>query len=413
VSVPETSALDVGFADAARLGDGLLERLDAIRGADPIYWSGLNQCWVVTGHREVVEGFRGDLPFSNVKLHHAWEFMPAEERAKRIPYLMESIPRWLIDMDPPDQPRLRKLMTKAFSRPVTEDMRPIARRIIAETLDEAAKHERVEFVANIGSRIPSRVILRLMGLGDELLGPMRRWTDTINFALGGMDRSFGLLEQAELTMQEMRECFLPEIEKRRRNPTEDFISALVTARDQEDRLSEEELLGICYLTLLAGNDSTGSTMTLGTVALSKRPEIVAYIRSHPDKMLNVVMELQRFVAMSTNMIRVVSQDFDWHGHALRKGQFVFLFIGSANRDPSVFGRPLEFDPERPQERNMTFAPGLHFCIGHLLAKMQLTEFFAEFFRRFDVTVLDDKLDFHSSIAFRGLNTLNVRLTQRH
>jgi pimeloyl-[acyl-carrier protein] synthase len=407
------NSVDVSFADAARLGDALLDRLDAVRETDPIYWSAINNCWVVTGHREVVEGFRGELPLSNVKLHHAWEFMPVEERSKRIPYFMESIPRWLIDMDPPDQPRLRKLMMKAFGRPVTEDMRPIARRIIQETLDEAARHDPVEFVANVGSRIPSRVILRLMGLGDELLEPMRRWTDTINFALGGMDRSFELLERAERTMWEMKACFLPEIEKRRKSPTEDFISALVTARDQDDRLSEEELLGICYLTLLAGNDSTGSTITLGTVALAKRPEVVEYIRSHPDKMLNVVMELQRFVAMSTNMVRVVARDFDWRGHALRKGQFVFLFIGSANRDPSVFARPLEFDPERPQERNMTFAPGLHFCIGHLLAKMQLGEFFQEFFRRFDVEILDSRLDFHSSIAFRGLNTLNVRLRRRH
>jgi len=404
--------LDVNFADAAILGDTLLDRLDALRETSPIYWSETNRCWVITGHREVVEGFRGDLPLSNVRLHHAFEAVPEAERKDRIPYLMESLPQWLIDMDPPNQPRLRRLMMKAFSRKVAEDMRPVARQLINEALDDASGQDTVEFVGTVARRIPSRMILRLMGLSDELLEPMRRWTDTINAALGGFAPPVALLEQAETTMQEMRSHFLPEIEKRRRAPNEDFISALVTARDEGDQLSEEELLGICYLTLLAGNDSTGSTITLGTLALSRHAEVCDYIRQHPENILNVVMEIQRYVAMSATQQREVSRDFTWHGHELKKGQYVLLLIAGANRDPRAFPEPLRLDPTRPQDANMTFAPGLHFCIGHLLAKMQLTEFFPELLRRFDVEVLDDKLDFHPSIAFRGLNTLNVRLHPR-
>lgn len=404
--------LDVSFAEAAQLGDQLLDRLDAIRDADPIYWSDLNHCWVVTGHQAVVEGFRGDLPLTNVKLHHAWEFLPVEDRAKHIPYMMESIPQWLIDMDPPNQPRLRKLMMPAFSRKVIENLRPFVRQVIQEALDDAASKGTLEFVSTVARNIPSRVILKLMGLSEELLEPMRRWADTINATLGGMDRSVPLLDQAEAVMLEMRSYFLPEIEKRRRQPNGDFISELIMARDNDDKLSEEELLAICYLVLLAGNESTGSTITLSTVALARQPEVAEYIRKHPENILNVVMELQRYVAMSMNQVRVVAENFDWHGHAMKKGDFVFLFVASANRDPKAFAEPLKLDPTRPQDANMTFGPGLHFCIGHLLAKLQLTEFFPEFLRRFDVEVLDNKLDFNSSISFRGLNTLNLKLTKR-
>ncbi|HLY56666.1 MAG TPA: cytochrome P450 [Stellaceae bacterium] len=410
----DTRQVDVNFADAAKLGNELLVRLDRIRETDPIFWSDINKCWVVTGHREVVEGYRGDLPLSNVKLHHAFAAVPVEEQQKRIPYLMESMPQWLIDMDPPDQPRLRRLMMKAFSRPVIEGMRPVAKQIINETLDAIAGKDEIEFVSAVARQIPSRVILRLMGLSDELIGPMRRWADTINATFGGLDRSVALLERAEAVMHEMRGYFLPLIEERRRNPTDDFISALVTARDEGNKLSEEELLGICYLTLLAGNDSTGGTIILSTVALAQHPEVCDYIRAHPDpaSMMNVVMELQRFVAMSMNQVRIVAQDFEWHGHPLKAGQFVFLFIAGANRDPKVFAEPLKLDPTRPQDANMTFAPGLHFCIGHLLAKMQLVEFFPELLRRYDVEVLDRHLDWHPSIAFRGLNSLHVRLHPR-
>jgi pimeloyl-[acyl-carrier protein] synthase len=146
--------------------------------------------------------------------------------------------------------------------------------------------------------------------------------------------------------------------------------------------------------------------------LSRHDEVCDYIRQHPENILNVVMEIQRYVAMSATQQREVARDFPWHGHELKKGQYVLLLIAGANRDPRAFPEPLRLDPTRPQDANMTFAPGLHFCIGHLLAKMQLTEFFPELLRRFDVEVLDDKLDFHPSIAFRGLNTLNVRLHPR-
>jgi pimeloyl-[acyl-carrier protein] synthase len=408
----QTRIVDVNFADAAILGDTLLERLDAIRESNPIYWSETNKCWVVTGHREVVEGFRGDLPLSNVRLHYCWHFVPEEQRQKLFPYFMESLPHWLIDMDPPDQPRLRRLMMKAFSRKVTEDLRPVTRQTIKEALDDASQTEIVEFVGTVARKIPSRMILRLLGLSDDLLGPMRRWTDTINATLGGFAPSIDLLVQAEQTMLEMRRYFLPEIEKRRREPTEDFISALVTARDEGDQLSEEELLGILYLTLLAGNDSTGSTITLGTLALARHPDFCNHIRKHPDNILNAVMELQRYVGMSGTQQRMVSKDFAWHGQTLKAGQYVLLMIAGANRDPHVFPNPLKLDPTRPQDANMTFAPGLHFCIGHLLAKMQLVEFFPELLRRFDVELVDEKLDFHPSIAFRGLNSLHLRLLRR-
>ncbi len=408
----QTRSVDVSFGDAAVLGDGLLDRLDAMREISPIYWSETNQCWVVTGHQEVVEGFRGDLPLSNVRLHHCWRAVPEAQRKELFPYFMESLPQWLIDMDPPNQPRLRKLMMKAFSRKVAEDMRPIAREIIGEALDDASQVEVVEFVGTVARKIPSRMILRLLGLGDDLLGPMRRWTDTINATLGGFAPSVDLLVQAEQTMLEMRSYFLPEIEKRRRTPAEDFISSLVTARDGSDQLSDEELLGILYLTLLAGNDSTGSTITLGTLALARHPEVSEYIRNHPENILNAVMELQRYVAMSGTQQRMVSQDFTWHGQTLKTGQYVLLMIAGANRDPRAFPEPLRLDPTRPQDANMTFAPGLHFCIGHLLAKMQLVEFFPELLRRFDIEIVDEKLDFHPSIAFRGLNSLHLRLRPR-
>jgi cytochrome P450 len=112
------------------------------------------------------------------------------------------------------------------------------------------------------------------------------------------------------------------------------------------------------------------------------------------------------------MSRVVSEDFDWEGHAMKQGQFVLLFQLAANRDPAVFADPDRFDFERKQLQNMTFGPGVHHCIGHLLAKMVLSEFFPVFLERFDFERLDSKLDFGPTMSFRGLDSLTVRLHER-
>jgi cytochrome P450 len=404
--------LDVDLSKCASLGNELLEIIDTIREAKPIYWSETNQCWIITGHAEVLEAFRGTLPFSNRRAHRAFQIVPPEGRAARIPYLLETLPHWIIDMDPPDQPRLRRLMMKAFRREIAEDLRPAAKQIIKEALDDAGNQGTVEFISTVARRIPSRVILKLMGLPDDLEGPLRNWTDAISNALGGFAQSIELLEACERALIEMRDIFLPEIEKRRKEPTNDFISGLVTARDQDNRLSEEEMVGICHLTLLAGNDSTGGTIGLGAAALATHPEACEYIRANPGKVSDVIMELQRYVSMSAMQPRTIGADFTWRGHDFKKDQFAMLMIAGANRDPRAFRNPRELDFTQPQNVNMTFAPGLHFCIGHYIARMQLAEFFPELLRRFDLELLDDRLDFQPALAFRGLNTLNLRLSPR-
>lgn len=406
--------VDIDFGQAGAMGNALLQKLNAMRDVDPIFFSEKNGgSWIVTGHKQVADGFRGDLPLSAVRLPHlVVGAIPEAEREMRVPYLMSSTPQWIINTDPPTQPRLRKLVMKAFSRQVVETIRPHAKRYIAEALDEAGAKGDVEFVGTVARKIPARVILRMMGLSDELLPKLHHWSTGLNAALGGINMPGEVVEEGERITLEMRSHFLPEIEKRRANPTDDFISALVTAHDEGDKLSEEEMLGICYVALIAGHDTTANTLALGTAALAQHNEAREFIRNHPEKTPDAIMEIMRYIAMATMMPRLVREDFVWDGHQMKRGQFVFLMIAGANRDPHVFPSPDSLDMTRPQDANMTFAPGLHFCIGHLLAKMQLGEFFPEMLRRFEPKMLDKRLDFGLSVSFRGVETLNIRLAPR-
>ncbi|WP_068076631.1 cytochrome P450 [Novosphingobium lentum] len=229
---------------------------------------------------------------------------------------------------------------------------------------------------------------------------------------GNLNVPLADLIEVDKVIVELRELFTPEFARRRAHPTDDFLSALVTAVDGGDTLSDEEMFGVCTITLIAGHDTTVNTMALGMAELARDPAAIAALRAEPAITVDTVMEIQRKAQMSTFMSRVVAEDFDWNGHALKKGQFVLLCQGAANRDPTVFADPDKFDFARSQQPNMTFAPGLHHCIGHLLAKMVLGEFFPAFIDRFDFALVDDTLDFSPTMAFRGLESLPMRLTER-
>jgi pimeloyl-[acyl-carrier protein] synthase len=404
--------LDFGLDECATLGNDLLARVNRLREEQPIFWSERNQLWMVAGHKEVAEAFGGKFPLSNVRLPDlAVAQLSEEEKQEHVPYLLLTAKNWLLNMDAPEHLRLRKLMVKAFGRTVVEGLRPHARRFVQEALDAAGAKGEVEFVSEIGRIIPGRTILKQLGLTDEHLPKLHYWSVILNQS-GNVNLPLEDLKKIEQVLLEMRSLFIPEIEKRRKNPTDDFLSALVTANEAGDQLSLEEMLGICYITLIAGHDTTANTMALSTAALAGHPDACEYIRSHPESVANEVMELSRYAAMSTAMSRRVAEDFEWHGHQIKKGQYIVMFMAGANRDPNVFPDPEKIDFSRPQEANMTFAPGLHHCIGHLLAKMQLGEFFPELVRRFDVELLDKRLDFSPVMSFRGLETLHVRLHPR-
>lgn len=409
----ETAAAIDFPLDMKGLGEGLLARLDRMREASPIYWSKANQVWIVTGHKEVLNGFYGRLPLSSVRLPDlAIAHLDPAVAARELPNFMALPHTWPINMDGEQHHRVRRLVQKAFGKPVVEAIRPDIQRYVREVLDSvAANTGPIDFVEQVARIIPARMILKVFGFDDTLIGKLQHWSICMNLS-GNLNVPLDELRQVEAVIVEMQDMFRPEIARRRAAPSGDFISALVTASDGDDALSDFEIYGMCNITLIAGHDTTVNTMALGMAELARDPDAVTALRASTTSDVDKIMEIQRKAQMSTLMSRIVAEDFEWNGHHLRKGQFVMLCQGAANRDPAVFPQPDHFDFTRSQQPNLAFAPGLHHCIGHLLAKMVLSEFFPAFVRRFDFELVDDELEFASSMAFRGLERLPMRLTER-
>jgi len=402
---------DVDFSKTSELGDRLISQVGELRAESPIFWSENQKAWLVTSHEYVMEGFRGDLPLSGSRLPRVLSFMPKDQQHK-VPYLKQILPKYLISIDPPEQIRLRKLMLRAFSRKISESYRPYVHETVARLLKDAAGKPQVDLVEDVARQLTGGVILRLMGLGEEYLPKLQEWGSSLSAALAAGGANTEILLAAEAALLEMRDVFSVEINKRRENPTDDFVSALVTAEEDGERLTEEEVLATCFLTLGAGHTTTTNTIVLVTRALARDKQIQDYIRTHTDQMDSIIMEMMRFVAMSTAQTRLVIEDFAWHGQELRKDDIVYLMIAGANRDPKMFKDPEKVDFSRAQDKNVTFAPGLHHCIGHFLAKMQLAEFFEQLLCGYNFEIAGDDEDWATSLTFRGMRSLPVCLTAR-
>ncbi|MET0660960.1 MAG: cytochrome P450 [Steroidobacteraceae bacterium] len=400
-------AASLDLTQVSLLGNDILGKINQVREIAPVIWSDSAGAWIVSRHADVLEAFSGRMPLSNVRFTRLLDLIPEAERQHRIPHVMKSVPMWIVNIDPPQHTRIRKLLTRAFSKKVIEGVRPFARATIARVLDQAGEKREVEFINQVARAVTGRVIMSILGVGAENLPRLQAWSIAMN-SFGNAQPVPSMLDDMETAMAEMDALFTVEIEKRRRHPTGDFISEMVEASEGEDALSDDEIRNMCQVTLIAGHDTTMNTMGLSAVALARNADAREYLREHPQDP-NAIMEVMRYVAMSTMMARVVSADFEWHGQQLRTGDVVFLMIAGANRDPRTFADPDRIDMTRATDQVMVFGSGLHHCIGHLLAKMQLGEFLPALVRRFDIEILDEPLQFTNHLVQRGLARLNVRL----
>ncbi len=407
-------ALDFAFANPANLHDRVfLSGLARIREQEPVFFSANQGGWLLTRHEDVTAGF-SDQRLSARRLHVAqFHAIPEDERPQTIPNLLQYIPNWIINIDDDQHQRVRKLVIKAFSRKVVESIRPSVDRACDELIAKALKKGELDFIEDIAFPLPASVICNLLGVPDQYMEPLRSWARDMTTALASAHPSREILLNAERTVKEMNDLFLAEFDKRRREPGADLLTALVQAHEDGESLTDEELLGLCHVFIVAGHDTTANSLGLGVVALLNNPEQRdRYLAGEFDN-LACMSELLRYMAMASTQIRITRAPVEYGGKSIPPGQIVFLMIAAANRDPSVFDRPNELVFGRPNiDVSCTFAPGLHHCLGHHLARMELDTLYRKLFAAAKVEVLSDDLHFTPNYAFRGMENIPVRITAR-
>ena len=279
-------------------------------------------------------------------------------------------PGVIMALDPPEHTRLRTLVAKAFTQRRVEQLRPRIRELAEGMADALVTHgPPVDLVENFALPLPVAVICELLGVPVTDQPKFRAWSDAV------LSTNPTTAAQHAQNWTDFNEYMSALIARRRAEPADDLMTALIQARDEHDRLSEPELVGLCNGILLAGHETTASHIPNFVHALLENPERLAELRAGPDLMPAAIEELLRFVPLQfgPGFPRYATEDIEVGGTVIRAGESVVLSFGSANRDPRQFTDPDELRFDRSDSSQVGFGHGAHFCLGAPLARIELQE----------------------------------------
>lgn len=288
----------------------------------------------------------------------------------------------LAGFDPPRHTGMRKLVSRAFTSSAVARLEGRITAIVTELLDAVAATGRTELVADVAGPLPTIVIAELLGVPAADRESFRRWSDAVGEAAtaGVLDPVNGAKRMAE-AFTPMEDYLRQVIAERQRQPGNDLITALLAAQIDGESLDELDLVAFCVLLLIAGNLTTTHLIGNAIRALLDHPTEQARFLAHPERTAESIEELLRYDSPVIAVVRWLRHDRELGGQALRKGQRVMLWLGAANRDPSVFPDPDRLDLGRKPTQHQAFGYGAHYCLGAPLARLEARIALPEILRR--------------------------------
>ncbi|HEY8216978.1 MAG TPA: cytochrome P450, partial [Acidimicrobiia bacterium] len=313
-----------------------------------------------------------------------------------------------LQIDPPDHIKFRKLLDPLFSPREVARLEPEVRRLTTELIDAFAGDGRVELNEAFAVPLPCTVFLALLGLPQEDLPTFLRIKDGIIRPPGMAGREADRIRRATAT--EIYEYFAPVIEARRAEPRDDLISSFVAAEVDGIRLSNEDILDICFLFLIAGLDTVTATLTCSVAYLAQHPEHRDALARDLTQVPAAVEELLRWESPVPGVARVCTRDVDIAGERIAAGTRVTVLLGSANTDEREFPEPSQVDFGREGNRHLAFGGGIHRCLGSHLARLELRVALEELHRRIPDYELEPDTDLVYAEGLRSVEHLPLRFT---
>lgn len=384
-----------------------------LRRDDPVHWtpeadgSGF---WSIVGYRDALAVSRDVATFTSAEGIRLEE-MDAEENEAR---------KTLMEMDPPEHTRYRRLVNKGFTRRTIESYEEPIRALAAEVVERALQDDRFDFVHAIAEELPMRMLGTLLGTTEEHGRQLVAWGDAL---LGNTDPDFtdfpvDLVDTDEFRMVPFRSPAAIEIfqfaqeqaSDRRACPRDDIITQLLQPAADGVPLTDRGFNNFFTLLVAAGNDTTRYSMTHGMWTFMNHPELWEALRARPELMESGVEEVLRTSAVTMHFRRTATRDVVFGGKPIKAGDKVVMWLNSANHDGEGFPNPWRFDLAREKNDHMAFGRnGPHLCLGAWLARMELRLVFEELLKRVDRLELDGDLQHLRSNFIAGIKTMPVRV----
>lgn len=383
-----------------------------LRSEDPVHRYFVGGDWIVTRYADVKAVLKSGCVHTDDKpksIKQRNQYL--QDKEKNLNTLAFTTSRFLFYMNPPDHTRLRALVGKAFSPVVVERMRPHIQVIVDELLDKVRHKGSMDIVADLASPLSVTVISKLLGIPKEAQQQLHEWVKIL-FRI--LDPLLSLKEYATMNRatENFHEYLSTLIAERQKTPQEDLISILIAEQEQNDRLSQKEILAICTLLFAAGEETTGNTISNGMLALLQHPDQIEQLKREPTKIESAVEEIIRYDSAVQMITRIATDNLKIGEQTIKAGEKIVLCLGAANRDPAQFVNPDELNINREQNHHVAFADGIHYCLGAALARVETQIAINTLLKNFpDLKLASNKLEWQNSIVLRGLKALPVSFCQ--
>ena len=376
-----------------------------LREAAPVHRSEVLPMWVVTRFDDCASVLRDPRFGKSDEAQRIFGSAPdASERD--VPIISRHS---MLRMNPPDHTRLRGLVAREFTPKRVEALRPAIAAMVDAILDRLADAGGGDVMDVLAFPLPVKVIGELLGVPEADRDQFRWIVRDAAAALEPMvDRA--TVQRAESASEEMTGYFRALIRERRSEPTDDLIGALIHLRDDDDRLTEDELVATIVLLFAAGFETTTNLIGNGLFSLIRNPDELRRLRDDRSLLPGAVEEMLRYESSVQLDARTALDDVDLAGHRIATGQLVLTLLGAANRDPHRYPDPDRFDVTRTGQQHLSFAAGIHYCLGAPLARLEGEVVFERLLDRFTMIDADRNPQWRPSLTLRGLETLVVSVS---
>lgn len=377
---------------------------DTLRQREPVHRTALGLV-VLTRYEDVSATLKSNDFSRDVDKYTEQSSSPARQRRRQ---RSEGRPKSILNLDPPDHTRLRRLVSKSFIPTAIERLRPRIQQLVDEILARAQEHGSLELVDDLAFPVPFQVISDLLDMPTERVDELRSWSQTVTNSLEPTATD-AELEATEDALEELIPYLTKIIEHRRKHLADDMLSSLITVEEAGERMTTPELMAFVVLLYIAGHETTVNLIGNGTLALLRSPDQLAIARSNGFT-AGTVDELLRFDGPVQHTVRVplVPVHFDVGDEriSIEPGTLVLTSLGAANHDPAMFDSPHELQLNRPNSsRHLAFSAGIHYCLGASLARLETEIAIGSLIKRFSSLEINGQPEWRDRLTIRGVSRL--------
>ena len=377
-----------------------------LRREDPVHWDPFLHAWVVTRYQDVVRVLR----------EFSAERTPTPEQLTAMGLsglnpIARVMVKQMLFLDPPAHTRIRGLASAAFTPLRVEVLRSHIRDIVRSLLESVEAKGRIDIIADLAEPLPCIVTAEMLGVPVEDHRQLKLWSQDFAEMLGNFQHNPDHVPRILKSTEEMTAYFRSAMRSEKLR-SDGLVASLMNAEIQGDRLTADEVIANCIVTMVGGQETTTNLIGNGVLSLLRNPLELERLRANPSLVPSAVEELLRYESPSQHTGRLAPEDTELGGKQIRKRQAVMAVMAAANRDPERFPDPDRLDLSRTDNRHVAFGWGAHFCFGAPLARIEGQIAFEELLRWFPQWSLEPgSLVWRTNLGLRGLKSLPVNFTK--